>query len=134
MSSTLMTNKLERFSLAFTAVRMASGLYYKTLRIGNLRQIDWFRSKIVASHWSVTNMLAWTTTLAYYGSSKLRIRNILWFRPQRLQNWSAPSLSLKRWLRWWANYLLTQNCKLQWSKFCIIDPDWLASFGLRSTF
>jgi len=53
------------------------GMFYKTLQNRILRQTDRFRSKlVVASLLSVTNMLAWTNTLAYYGIRKLRIRNI----------------------------------------------------------
>jgi hypothetical protein len=55
---------------------MIWGLYHKTSRIRNLRQMVRFRSKLEASHLSITNTQAWTNTLAYYGIQKLRIRKI----------------------------------------------------------
>ncbi len=41
-------------------------LYYKTLRIRNLRQMARFRSKLVLFILSDTNTRAWTNTLSYY--------------------------------------------------------------------
>ncbi len=49
---------------------------YKTLRIRNLRQIARLHSKLVPFILSVTNTLAKTNTLAYYGFLKLRIRSV----------------------------------------------------------
>jgi hypothetical protein len=52
------------------------GLYYKTLRIRNLRKTVKFRSKLMLFLLSVTNTLVLTNTLAYYGIRRLRIHNV----------------------------------------------------------
>jgi hypothetical protein len=76
-----MTNTQAYCSTESTEVRKsympkARGLYYKILRTRNVLQIDRFRSKVVYCILSVTNTLALTNKLAYYGICKLRIRNV----------------------------------------------------------
>jgi hypothetical protein len=57
------------------------GLYYKTLRIRNLRENVRFRNKLVTLARTNTLLLEQTNTLAYYGVSRLRISNFLQYRP-----------------------------------------------------
>jgi hypothetical protein len=55
---------------------MPWGLYFKTLQIRNLWKMAKFYSKLVSFLLSVTNILVWTNTLAYYRIRRLRIRNV----------------------------------------------------------
>ncbi len=53
------------------------GLYYKTIRISNLREMDRFRSKLL-TFGSDNDTLAWTNdALAYYGVCRLQIHGVL---------------------------------------------------------
>ena len=53
------------------------GLYYKTLRIRNLRENVIFQNKLVTLARTNTLLLEQTNTLAYYGVRRLRISNFL---------------------------------------------------------
>jgi hypothetical protein len=50
-------------------------MFYKTLRIRNLRENVRFRNKLVTLALTNTLLLEQTNTLAYYGVRRLRIRN-----------------------------------------------------------
>ncbi len=52
------------------------GLYYKTLSIRNLWEMDIFCSKLVSFLLRATNTLAWTNTLAYYGIRTLQTHHV----------------------------------------------------------
>jgi hypothetical protein len=52
------------------------GLYYKTLLIRNLWEMDGFRSNPVTFDLDKYTNLNKTSTLAYYGVRRLRIRNV----------------------------------------------------------
>jgi hypothetical protein len=52
------------------------GLYYKTLQIHNVRQMDIFRNKLVSFILSVTNTIDQINTLAYCGIRTLQIRQV----------------------------------------------------------
>ncbi len=58
-------------------IERTRGLYYKTLRIRNLRENVRFQNKLVTSNQTNTLLLEQTNTLAYYGVRRLRIRNFL---------------------------------------------------------
>ncbi len=57
-------------------VSYSRGLYYKTLRTHNIRQVDRFRSKLVYFILSATSSLLLTNILAYYGIRSFRIHNV----------------------------------------------------------
>ncbi len=68
-------------------VQAPGGLYYKTLRIRNLRKMARFRYKLVSFLLLVTNTPVWTrklartNTLAHYGIRKLQFCSVFMAQP-----------------------------------------------------
>ncbi len=80
MCKTLAYYEICPFSVNYESVMFYDtgpwGIYHKTIRIRNLHQNARFHSKKMSFILSVTNALAWTSKLAYYGICILWIRSI----------------------------------------------------------